>query len=123
MNKLKMFLVMAIAIFSFSASDAQTAKKKVQTKKVKTAMHYQCPMKCEGEKTYHKNGKCPVCGMQMKAVKAVKKDVAQASYQCPMKCEGDKMYANAGKCPVCNMNLKNVVAKKGTDGHDGHNHN
>lgn len=27
---------------------------------------YQCPMKCEGEKTYSKAGKCPECGMTMK---------------------------------------------------------
>ena len=30
---------------------------------------YQCPMKCEGEKTYDKPGKCPVCGMNLKEVK------------------------------------------------------
>lgn len=27
---------------------------------------YQCPMKCEKEKTYSKPGECPVCGMDMK---------------------------------------------------------
>ncbi len=26
---------------------------------------YQCPMKCEGEKTYDAPGKCPVCKMQL----------------------------------------------------------
>lgn len=35
--------------------------------KEKTA--YQCPMKCEGEKTYDSAGKCPVCTMDMKEVK------------------------------------------------------
>jgi Cu2+-exporting ATPase len=30
---------------------------------------YQCPMKCEGEKTYDKPGKCPMCQMDMKEVK------------------------------------------------------
>ena len=110
---------MAIAIFSFSAADAQITKKKSKTKKETAAMHYQCPMKCEGEKTYAKNGKCPVCNMQMKPVKAA---VAQAAYQCTMKCEGDKTYAAAGKCPVCQMNLKKVEAKKATDAHEGHNH-
>ena len=109
---------MAIAIFSFSAADAQISKKKIKTKKEKSAMHYQCPMKCEGEKTYHKNGKCPDCGMQMKPVKAA---VANANFKCPMKCEGDKMYAKAGKCPVCNMNLK-VVSSKKEDEHKGHSH-
>ncbi len=110
---------MAIAIFSFTAADAQTSKQKSKMKKAKTAMHYQCPMKCEGDKTYHKNGKCPVCGMQMKPVKA---SVAHATYQCPMKCEGDKTYAKAGKCPVCNMDLKKMVAKKSNEGHEGHDH-
>jgi hypothetical protein len=33
------------------------------------AVKYQCPMKCEGEKTYDKAGKCPQCGMEMKEVK------------------------------------------------------
>lgn len=28
-------------------------------------MVYQCPMKCEGDKTYTKPGKCPVCGMTL----------------------------------------------------------
>ena len=30
--------------------------------------HYQCPMKCEGDKTYDEPGKCPVCKMKMKKV-------------------------------------------------------
>ncbi|HLO55135.1 MAG TPA: heavy metal-binding domain-containing protein [Saprospiraceae bacterium] len=30
------------------------------------AAHYQCPMKCEGEKTYDKPGPCPVCKMDLK---------------------------------------------------------
>ncbi|MBI1827260.1 MAG: hypothetical protein HY287_03660 [Planctomycetes bacterium] len=31
---------------------------------------YQCPMKCEGEKTYDKPGKCPKCGMEVQDVRA-----------------------------------------------------
>jgi uncharacterized paraquat-inducible protein A len=27
---------------------------------------YQCPMKCEKEKTYDKEGKCPVCEMKLR---------------------------------------------------------
>ena len=30
---------------------------------------YECPMKCEGDKTYDKAGKCPVCGMDLVEVK------------------------------------------------------
>ena len=32
------------------------------------AMHYQCPMKCEGDKMYDKPGSCPVCKMDLKIV-------------------------------------------------------
>ena len=31
---------------------------------------YQCPMKCEGERTYAKLGKCPKCGMDLQDVKS-----------------------------------------------------
>ena len=30
--------------------------------------HYQCPMRCEGEKTYPEPGSCPKCKMDLKAV-------------------------------------------------------
>lgn len=34
-----------------------------------TAMaSYQCPMKCEGEKSYQEEGSCPVCKMDLKKV-------------------------------------------------------
>jgi transcription initiation factor IIE alpha subunit len=39
----------------------------------KEATVYQCPMKCEGDKTYGKEGKCPVCNMNLKAVKTKEK--------------------------------------------------
>jgi len=29
---------------------------------------YQCPMKCEGDKVYHKEEQCPVCKMDLKEV-------------------------------------------------------
>jgi hypothetical protein len=29
---------------------------------------YQCPMKCEGEKTYDQLGTCPVCNMKLAPV-------------------------------------------------------
>ncbi len=40
-----------------------------------TTVAYQCPMKCEGDKTYDKPGKCPKCGMELKKMK-MKKDPA-----------------------------------------------
>ena len=32
---------------------------------------FACPMKCEGDKTYTKEGKCPKCGMDLKEVKNI----------------------------------------------------
>ena len=32
---------------------------------------YQCPMKCEGDKTYMLPGNCPVCNMHLTPVKEV----------------------------------------------------
>ena len=29
---------------------------------------YQCPMKCEGDKTYEEESTCPVCNMDLKKV-------------------------------------------------------
>ena len=100
MKQFKIILSMAIAVFCFTAVNAQSAKTKNKTVVTDTVV-YQCPMKCEGDKSYDKAAKCPVCNMNLKAVS---KPVA-AVYQCPMKCEGDKTYNKAGKCPVCNMNL------------------
>ncbi len=40
---------------------------KTDTTKIAVAK-YQCPMKCEGDKTYDKPGKCPVCGMNTKKI-------------------------------------------------------
>lgn len=119
MKQFKIFLLMAVAVFSFSAANAQKSKVK-NNKMAADTVAYQCPMKCEGDKTYSKAGKCPKCGMNLKAVA---KPAVAAAYQCPMKCEGDKTYDKAGKCPKCNMNLAKVEPKKETDNHQGHNHN
>ena len=32
---------------------------------------YQCPMKCEGDKTYNAPGSCPVCNMRLVPVNEV----------------------------------------------------
>ncbi|MEO7306841.1 MAG: heavy metal-binding domain-containing protein [Ferruginibacter sp.] len=96
-----------LTIFCITTVNAQI--KKDSTAKHQHTMAYQCPMKCEGDKTYDKAGKCPKCGMSLAVIE---KPVAADIYKCPMKCEGDKTYDKAGKCPVCGMSLKNVKSKK-----------
>lgn len=34
---------------------------------------YQCPMKCEGDKTYDEEGACPECKMDLKKIEATEK--------------------------------------------------
>lgn len=119
MKQLKVIFSMVIVIFCFTAVNAQTVKTKTKSKTaVADTLVYQCPMNCEGDKTYDKAGKCPKCNMNLKATAKP----APAAYQCPMKCEGDKTYSKEGKCPVCNMKLSKVEKKQKKD-HDGHNHN
>ncbi len=36
---------------------------------------YQCPMQCEGDKTYDEAGSCPVCNMDLKQVETASKDI------------------------------------------------
>jgi Cu+-exporting ATPase len=42
--------------------------KKQQSVKEEKAIIYQCPMKCEGSKTYDHEGNCPVCNMKLMPV-------------------------------------------------------
>lgn len=49
------FLLILLASCSSLAAHAQGTK-------------YICPMRCEGNKTYDKPGKCPVCGMELQPV-------------------------------------------------------
>lgn len=44
--------------FGIGANDQYKRHKPQETK-------YQCPMNCEGNKTYNQPGVCPVCNMQL----------------------------------------------------------
>jgi len=61
---------------------------------------YYCPMHCEGDKTYHKPGNCPVCGMNLEKIPDVKQKV---QYTCPMHAE--IVQDGPGNCPICGMDL------------------
>jgi hypothetical protein len=70
MSKKTILNLSAIALLSISltptgCSDSQKSKtEKTHNHNAETV--YQCPMKCEGEKTYSEMGKCPECGMDLK---------------------------------------------------------
>ncbi|NLP59029.1 heavy metal translocating P-type ATPase [Lutibacter sp. B1] len=61
---------------------------------------FYCPMQCEGDKTYDKQGSCPKCGMdlveQPKLIQATK-------YTCPM--HPEVIQDSPGSCPKCGMDL------------------
>ncbi len=75
-------ILIIIATFIIASMACTGAKKNKETKenlktekldedlqKVKEeTIHYQCPMKCEGVKTYTDKGKCPLCKMDLKEI-------------------------------------------------------
>jgi hypothetical protein len=68
-TKFSLLLVVAFAFtLAFSACGSQE-KKSAVTEQVAEKQVYQCPMNCEGDKTYDNPGKCPVCGMDLEEVK------------------------------------------------------
>ncbi|MDA3905483.1 MAG: heavy metal-binding domain-containing protein [Bacteroidales bacterium] len=126
---------MAIAAVTFTACDnaPKTSEEAEATKATEAteateqlaAAEYQCPMKCEGEKSYDEMGKCPECGMDLKVLDSDStKHMAMETYQCPMKCEGEKTYAEMGSCPECGMDLKALDSDSHEHDHseEGHTH-
>ena len=62
---------------------------------------FYCPMHCEGEKTYDKQGVCPVCGMNLVKQASAKKSAQQ--YTCSM--HPEIIRDEPGACPICGMEL------------------
>ena len=54
-------------ITSCGSNNSETKTEKSAIEESATAQ-YQCPMKCEGEKTYDKPGQCPKCNMDLQKV-------------------------------------------------------
>ncbi|MCG1035894.1 heavy metal-binding domain-containing protein [Polaribacter sargassicola] len=68
---MKKIVIVLVVIFSVSLSftACKSEKKEVKKEQISTEADeiakYQCPMKCEGDKTYDEKGKCPVCEMKL----------------------------------------------------------
>src|ERR1035437_3123750 len=71
---------------------------------------YYCPMHCEGDKTYEKQGVCPVCGMDLVEQPSVQKP---PQYTCPMHPEIIRSEPEA--CPICGMDLVPIKPKTRED--------
>ena len=68
---------------------------------VKGSGVFYCPMHCEGDKTYDKQGNCPVCGMDLVEQPSLKKSAQQ--YICLM--HPEIIRDEPGACPICGMEL------------------
>lgn len=106
---------------------------------------YYCPMECEGNKVYFKQGeRCPVCNMFLVPIEEKlakdpnfkptfsKTNLPEnfkehvGDYYCPMFCEGEKIYNEKGDCPVCHMHLEEItddLVKNSVSHHHSHSHN
>lgn len=62
---------------------------------------YYCPMHCEGDKVYDKQGNCPVCGMDL--VEEKKISSKSVTYTCSM--HPEIIRDQPGSCPICGMDL------------------
>ena len=70
----KIIIILAVVfttsiIFTSCKGKKKEVKKEQVTSSEKEVLAenvFQCPMKCEKEKTYDKKGKCPVCEMDLR---------------------------------------------------------
>ncbi len=63
-------LILALTLIAaFTIVSCKNELKKVENSEEVAIAQYQCPMKCEDDKTYtDKDTKCPVCGMGLKEI-------------------------------------------------------
>lgn len=84
-----------------SGEHRHKAEPKNKSKGKGTGTFY-CPMHCEGDKTYDKEGDCPVCGMDLIEEQSFS-SASSEQWTCPMHPEIVK--DDAGICPICGMDL------------------
>ena len=65
MKHLKIFFSIFVIAITFTSCNSKASKKTHNELAV-----YQCPMQCEGDKTYNDLESCPVCKMDLKRVEA-----------------------------------------------------
>ncbi|MCW3167151.1 heavy metal translocating P-type ATPase [Chryseobacterium sp. 09-1422] len=131
-------------IGNYQLEDPDNPEKALQKPqdRVSPSSVYYCPMECEGEKVYFKQGgRCPVCNMFLVPIeeklakdpnfkpvfsktnlpKNFKDHIGD--YYCPMFCEGDQIYDEKGDCPVCHMHLEEItedMVKNSVSNHHSH---
>jgi Cu2+-exporting ATPase len=80
--------------------ELESTPKETTIQKAKGSGEFYCPMRCEGNKIYNKQGNCPVCGMDL-IEQAPLQNVTQ--YTCSM--HPKIIRDEPGVCPICGMEL------------------
>ncbi|RLD26024.1 MAG: ATPase [Bacteroidetes bacterium] len=93
-------------IFVFG-EDHHPLEKETEKQKGKGTGTFYCPMHCEGDKIYDKQGDCPVCGMDLVEEMSLSTS-SETLYSCPMHPETIK--DRPGACPICGMDLVPIQA-------------
>lgn len=65
----KFVLMSTLLLGTMGAMAQQHDHSKMKKEEASKKEAYQCPMKCEKDKTYAKKGTCPKCTMELKLVK------------------------------------------------------
>ena len=68
MKKTILVLGSAMLLFAGSLTVTSCGNGSTSTEMKKSTEQYQCPMKCEGDKTYDSQVDCPKCGMATQKV-------------------------------------------------------
>ncbi len=103
-------------------------KKENHSQHTESSEAWQCPMKCEGDKTYSQAGTCPVCNMSLEKVESqhghdhaeMEQDDSIPArddiYTCPMhsQIQQDK----PGSCPICGMDLVKKINAESSENAD-----
>ena len=72
---------------------------------------YQCPMKCEGDKTYEKEGTCPKCGMDLEKMEIHEVEHDHSEHE-----HGDEQHEHD------NDEHDHEHEEEGEHDHEGHSH-
>ncbi len=75
-----LLLMTVMFLASCGSGNSEIKTENTATEQIVSAK-YQCPMKCEGEKTYDKPGQCPVCNMDLKKLAAPHEHSDTTSHQ------------------------------------------
>ena len=65
-NILNIAIAIAIGSFTLVSCGEESKGHEEKAEHHDHSAQYQCPMKCEGEKTFAEAGSCAVCGMDLK---------------------------------------------------------